>query len=503
MIALIAGVQAQTVVLAQPKSNVWISRSSITSTPVGQDAENIYFFMNDHSVQGFKPKKFTDDLYIVNKKSFQKSNVSIEVSNMQQLLGAICGGDGVIALYEDLQGKGDKIEFSIVNIDKNGGADMRSGEDAVVMTANPKYWPEFKTAKSPDGKLLAALAMVTVKDSQLENLFAVVVNNKGEFVWSGPVAPEFNYKTFYLGDIAVDNKGVLYVPVYTCTVKGKDVSDVQVLMCVATEEGSTSVMEDVTFGTPQNFTTKALSNGDIAVAGYYTDSKTTTSTKSSGYYFYRFDSESKSIVDLRNFAFSEGYVERNAWARFAQVLGNQQYSISADGIFELEDGTLVLCGEHRFIKSIRDMQTNSTTYQLLTKNILVSKLLPDGTSNFTMIEKQQSSPQGFIPKGDWRPAGISYTAFPHHNDMYFLFTDDEKNIPYPGNEVLCTLGGFSFSKTHTNVLMRLTPDQQISQRVISDERQLLRYVEFFDDTHFYASGLGKKELLLNKYAIEK
>ena len=196
-------------------------------------------------------------------------------------------------------------------------------------------------------------------------------------------------------------------------------------------------------------------------------------------------------------------MEKAAWARFATVLGNQQYSVSADNIFELEDGSLVLCGEHRFVKSIYNQQMHSTTYQMLTKNILVSTLHPDGSNSFTMIEKQQSSAQGVPPADDWRPNCISYTAFAHHNDMYFLFSEDSKNIPYPGKGTVCAVGGLGFKDAWTNVLMRLTSDQEITQREIKDPKQLLRNVDFVDDECFYASGVGKSDLFLSKYKIEE
>ena len=500
---LVASLVAQSVSFPTPYKNLWVYRPSIYTTPVGQDDENNYFFVHERAVATFKPKTYTDHLYIVNKESMQKEDVAVTVANKYNFLGGVCGDNSVYGLYESLPGKGDKIVFTLADLGKRSRSFTLSDENTVTASANPKFWPDFKTAKSPDGKLLAALAIVTGKDNVLESLFAVVVNNEGEFLWSGPVTPQFAGKTSSFGDLAVDNNGTVYLPAYTCLVTGKNVSNVQFMMIRTTADGSDSFTEGIDFGTPQNFTAKVLASGDVAVAGYYTDSKTTTATQTSGYYFYRFDPKSESITDIRSFKFNEGYVEREAWARFATVLGNQQYSVSADNIFELENGSLVLCGEHRYVKSIYNQQMNSTTYQMLTKNILVSTLLPDGTSHFTMIEKQQGTSQGAVPGDDWRPAGISYTAFAHHNDMYFMFSEDPKNIPYPGKGTVCSPGGMTYKDAWTNVLMRLTPDQGLTQREIKDPNQLLRAVDFVDAEHFYASGIGKSDIFLSKYEIEK
>ena len=501
---LVISLSAQSVVLSEPYKNLWAYRPTLNTTPIGQDDTYNYYFVHDRSVQGFKPKNYTDHLYIVNKKSMQKAaDVAVTVSNKHGFLGGVNSDKDVYGLYESLPGKGEMILFTIVDLGKKSRSFTLTDDISVSTAANPKFWPEFKTAKSPDGKLLAALAVVTGKDSRLENLFAVVINDQGEFVWSGEINPQFGGKTFSLGNLAVDNEGNVYLPTYTCQVSGKTISNVQFMMVRANANGSASFTEDVTFGTPQNFTSKVLANGEVAVAGYYTDSKTTTATQTSGYYFYRFDTKSESIADIQSFEFSDGYVEKTVWARFSNELGNQQYSVSADNIFELEDGSLVLCGEHRFVKSVYNQQMNSTTYQMLTKNILVSTLRPDGSASFTMIEKQQSSAQYAVPGDDWRPNCISYTAFPYHNDMYFLFSDDPKNIPYPGKGVVCAPGGLSYKDSWTNVLMRLTPDQKITQRVIDDPKQLLRSVDFVDDECFVATGIGKSELFLNKYMIEE
>ena len=130
-------------------------------------------------------------------------------------------------------------------------------------------------------------------------------------------------------------------------------------------------------------------------------------------------------------------------------------------------------------------------------------LLPDGTSRFTMIEKQQSFASYMPTPEDWKPTSISYSAFAQGNDMYFLFNDDPKNIPYPGKSVVYCPSGMSFKKKWESVLMKLTPDQKLTQRVLPDPNQLLRGVEFTDGENFYASGVGKSEFFMTKYAIEE
>lgn len=503
-VAFTANLMAQSIVLLEAKNNLWPRRAYVYGTYADQDADNAYYVLHSRTSDGFAPKTWTDHIFTIDKNSMETNgDVAITVSNKHQLQEALVSDNNVIVLYSSLNKKEDQVTFTAASIDKNDKSVTLSDANSVTTKANPRFWPEYKSAKSPDGKMMAALVMVTGKNRQLENLFAVVVNDQGEFVWSGPVTPQFGGKTFSLGNLTVDNEGNIYIPAYTCQMSGNNVSNVNFMMIRTNGDGTESFTESINFGTPQNFIAKALKDGNIVVGGYYTESKTNTATQSSGYFFYKFDNRSESFADLKTFKFSENYVEKAAWARFATVLGNQQYSISADNIYELENGSLVLCGEHRFIKEIYNAQMNSTSYQMLTKNILVSTLLPDGDSKFTMIEKQQTAGIQMYPPDDWKPSSISYSAFVRGNDMYFLFNDDPKNIPYPGKGVVCYPMGITFSKNWESVLMHLTPDQKLTQRVLPDPNQLLRGVEFTDGENFYATGVGKKQFFLTKYSINE
>jgi hypothetical protein len=498
-VAFAANLMAQSVVLSEPYSNTWARRSFIFGTPIGQDAEQVYYYLNT----GHDKKNLTDHIYVLDKNSMDKSDIAVTVDKDHNLLGGLVSDNNIVLLYYILNKKGDQVTFSILSLDKSDNSATLTDNNSVTTSANSKFWPDYKTAKSPDGKLLAALVTVTGKNSQLENLFAMVVNDEGEFVWSGQITPDFGGKTFSLGNMVVDNSGNIYLPAYTCQMTGKNISNVKFLMIRANGDGTNSFSDGVDFGTPQNFTAKVLKDGNIAVAGYFTESMTNTATNSSGYFIYKFDNSSENITDMRHYDFSDSYVEKAAWARFATVLGNQQYSINADDIFELDNGSLVLCGEHKFTKEIYDAQMHSYSYQILTKNILVSTFLPDGSANFMMIEKQQGYGVGRFPYKDWRVYNISYTAFAHHNDMYFMFNDDIKNIPYPGKDVLCSPSALKFKDNNRSVLMRLTPDQNLTQRVLPDPKQLLRGVEFTDSDSFYASGFGTSQVLMTKFAIEE
>ena len=493
----------QRIVLQRPYSNTWPRRTFVRSVPIGQDENTAYLFQYIRVEETVKPKSYTDHLYIIDKKTMNFNDIELTVSRTHIVMGGLVNNNSIIALYRHANKKGDLLSFTVATIDKQNLTVSFDEASSISTAINQHYWPDYQTAKSPDGKLLAVLTMVTGKNNQLENLHAVVVNDQGEFVWNGTISPSFNGRTFSLGDMLLDNDGTIYLPAYTCRLNGESISDVELMMNVCTENGTDSYTEACGFGTPQDLTAKILNDGNVAVAGYYTESTTNTASNSNGYFFYKFDTHSEAITDIQKFSFGDSYSEKDAWTRFANVLGNQQYAISADNIYELENGNLVLCGEHRFVKATYDPMSNSYNYQFLTKNILVSTLLPNGTSSFSMIEKQQIAGSLFDIKGDWAPLNISYSAFVLHNDMYFLFNDDPQNIPYPGKDVLFAVHIYNYKKELESVLMKLTSDQELTQKVLHDPEQLLYSILFTDDEYIYTTGVGKSNLYFTKYKIEE
>lgn len=492
---------AQQKFLLKSPQNTWLMRNSINGIPIAQDNDNYYYFANARPNSIGKPKSYTDHIYTIEKDNLTVKDMAVTVSGMHTFLGALNTDDQIVALYQSLNKKGDVVNFSIGTLDKNESEVSVTDINSVSTTANPRFWPEFKTATSPDGKMLASLVTVTGKNSQLENLFAVVVNSQGEFVWSGAVTPKFSGEAFSLGDITVDNNGDLYIPAYTCNVRGKKVSDVQFLIIKTNGDGSQTYSADLAFGKPQNFIAKVLSDGNLAIGGFFTDTYEDIMTQSNGYFFYTFDTKQENFSSGNSFDFSSNYAQKKAPARLAWVLGNQQYSIDALKLFELENGSIVLCGEHQFVKAIRDMNTNSTTYQLLTKNILAATLRTDGTTDFSMIDKQQIGGGAFIPD-DWLLNNISYSAIANGNDMYFLFNDNPKNVPYPGSGAVCNMGGLKMNTEAKCVLMRLAPDQEVTQQVLPNGDQVMRAIEFSDNENIYVSGINKNGLNINKFSLK-
>ncbi len=495
---------AQSSVVSKPFSSMWIKRSGFYSNAIGQ-SDNSAYIMTSYRDKGSlkKPKSFTDHLYTIDKSTLHATDMTVTVPGMHDFLGAVDGDNNIVTLYLSTTKKGDFITFTIGDIDKKESAVSISDETSVTFPANPSFWPEYITSKSPDGKLLAAIAVITGKKGVLENIHAVVVNDKGEFEWSGSIAPDFGGSSFGISNFAVDNDGYIYLPAYTCSVKGDKVSDVEFQVSKIRGKENQTFNAGVTFGKPQNFTTKIMSDGNVVVGGYFTKTFKNTMTQTDGYFFYNFNTKTNKFTYCNAYDFSENYAQKKAPWRLSSVLANQQYSIKADDIYELADGSLVLCGEHRFIKQIRDMQTNTITYDLLTKNILISTMRPDGSSAFSMIQKQQSAKLGFIPS-DWKMMNISYSAFAHGNDMYFVFNEHKKNIPYPGDGVVFGMFGLIYNKPGEIVLMKLTPDQEVTQTILPDNKeQLIREVVFTDGDAFYATGITKDGFTINKFKLDK
>ncbi len=495
-------IDAQSILLDKPFSNMWANRYSFGCIPLGQNADSKVMFLYSRAVSSFSSKTYTDQIYLLNNDMQEKSVINVTASNRHDMLNAIVTDDKIIALYHTKDKSWKKLSYSIAIIDKDAEEYTVTDDRTVMVTEHAMCIPKYQSVKSPDGKMLASIVVITDKNNMLKEIEAVVINDQGEFVWHGPIVPNFSGKYFSLGDMMVDNEGNVYMPAYTCNKNKDKVMDVQFLMIKTNGDGTNTYYADAAFGKPQNFTGKVLANGDIMVAGYFTDTYKDIMTQSNGYFFYRFDTGTDNFTEGLSYDFSSNYAQKKAPALLSNVLANQQYSVRADGIYELENGDIVLCGEHRFAKEFYNIFDGSSSYQLLTKNILVSTLKSDGTSIFSMIQKQQASNYGSNPE-DWRLMCISYTAFANHNDMYFVFNDAPNNIPYPGKNDVCEMSSMFTNKTAQCVLMKLSPEQEISQRVLPDGDKVMRVVEFSDEDAFYVSSISKDGVHLNKFPINQ
>ncbi len=485
---------------------MWLMRPLLQNVPISQDGNASYLYTHTSNTNPLSKKPFVDHIYSFNNNTLDFSDITINVPALHSLLGGIDGGDNLVLLYESLSSKGDLITFTVSKIGKTGVQNATITDDKIVSTsANKKFWPEFHTAISPDGKMLAALVTIIGNKQMLENLFAIVINNEGEIVWSNPV--DFNFNNlddikFSIEGLTVSNYGTLYLSVNTCYEKSNKISDMKFNLIQVSAEGTKTYIEEADFGKLQHSTIKELSNGDIFCAGYYSDSYKNTMDNSTGHFFFFFDPKKERFTASSHYVFGEKYKERRSSAALANILANQQYSISADYIFELANGDVALCGEHQFVKAIYNQNTNSWSYGMLTKNILVSTFHNADNADFSMIEKQQIAGGARVAK-DWKTHNISYSAFAKGNDIHFIFNDDPRNVPYPGEGVVCGMEGLIMNNSAKVVMMTLSPDQSISQRILPFNDQIFRSVEFSNNDYFITSGISKKGLYISKFNINE
>lgn len=502
---LALNIQAQEATLIpKPVSNMWLMRPLIKNVPISQDGNNAYLYMHTDNASPLSKKPYTDHVYTFNN-ALENQDMLINVPYNHFLLGALDGGDKLVFLYQSLNSKGDMVTFTVSETNKQTKNHTITDDKIVTTNVNKKFWPSYQTATSPNGKLLAALVLVTGKKGFLENLFAIVVNDEGKIVWSNPIELNFNNLediTFSIEGMTVSNYGTVYLAINTCYEKNERISDMKFNLVQVSAEGTKMHTENVEFGKLQHSTIKELSNGDIFCAGFFSDSYKNTMDKSTGHFFYRFDPKKEFFTDQKHYDFGEKYRERSTSALMANKLANQQYAISADYIFELANGDVALCGEHQFIKAIYDGNTNSWSYSMLTKNILVPTYHSDGNADFSMIEKQQIAGGSSVPK-DWKTHNVSYSAFVKGNDIHFVFNDDPRNVPYPGDGVVCGMNGLVMNNATKTVMMTLSPDQSIAQRILPFDDQIFRAVEFSNEKQFITSGISKKGLIISKFRIEE
>lgn len=345
--------------------------------------------------------------------------------------------------------------------------------------------------------------MILDKKSSFKNLYMVVMDNSGQVLWQKEVNPSFSGPDFSIEDFQVDNQGNVYMPAYSLVAKGARSNSEFFHLIQVTAEDMSMNTEPVSYGFIHSLKAKVLKTGEVMVAGYYADNAKSTSNDN-GFLFYRFNPTTSTYSMNKNVDFGPGYKEHYALAVSTNKLGNQQYYITCEYLFELDNGNVVLCGEQKYIKQIQNYNGQTIGWIFLTGDILTSTITPDGTSQFQLITKCQAANMMHCP-GDFHDAFVSYTAFQHQNEVSFLYNEDKDNVPYPGKRQVCTFRLPLMGKGFRGVATTLSENGEISQKtLLSSENtgQLLNRLLFSDSKAYYFTSSAKKSMFVNKFDFE-
>ena len=128
---------AQSVVLCEPFSNCWLRRATIIGTPIGQDDESLYYYLSPRHSDSFKPKTWTEHVFIIDKNTMARTDIPVTTPNTHTMLDAILSENGVIALYQSFSKKGEQAIFSIASIDKDVKQVTLDNATTVTVSINP------------------------------------------------------------------------------------------------------------------------------------------------------------------------------------------------------------------------------------------------------------------------------------------------------------------------------------------------------------------------------
>lgn len=482
---------------SKPVTIVWAQTADVKFLNAGQDVDNVYLYQREAKVSR---KASEDHLFVFNKTTLDFDDITVNIPARYQFVGSINREEEMLAFYMCDDPKAGTISLYSAHLNKLAKAVGATGKSIVSFLSENRDYPTFNTAVSPNGDYYAITFQILDKKSVLKNLYAVVLDREGKVVWKREITPNFQNPDFFSDNMQVSNDGTVYLPAYSMTIKNNSATNENLHLIQVKDKLFNMNTVSVDFGSVQSIKALILKNGDVFVGGYYSQSYEKNHDEAIGYYGYRYSPETGSYTVTERTAFPANYREKKVPALIALVLANQQYEISCDYLFELDNGNVVMTGEHRFCRSVTGAN-NMKTYVHLNKNILVTTFHPDGKSDFTMIEKRQGA-NNVEYHDDFRDLFLSYTAYATQNDVHFIYNDVDENVPYPGDLKFCETFSMMLNNRLKGVCTVLSPGGTITQKVLIDaasDKQQLHRLLFVDGKNFYVVAGHKTGYCLDKF----
>lgn len=481
---------------SKPMNFIWARTAEIKHFSAGQDADKLYLYQRRTEESR---KKSIDNIFVFNKNSLDFTSIILDIPPLFQYIGSINRESDIIALYQVCNHKEGFIGLYSDVIDKSAQSVSITGKCLITFPSESSKYPHFITSVSPNGKYHAVTFMTLDKKGNVKNLYGVVLDQDGNLTWGGKINLNFPNPMFSTEDMQVSNDGTIYIPAYSMTISKNKASNVKLHLLEVNGELLSMNTVDINFGTLQHAKALVLKNGDIFVGGYY-QANQPLDDETIGYYGYRFNPETADYIEKTHTDFPADYQQKKVSTIFGSILANQQYWVCCDYLFELENGNVVMTGEHQFVKRIRDAN-NMVSYIHLNKNILVSTFDTENNSEFTMIEKAQGASYAkFID--DVHNLFLSYTAFADENGVHFIYNEHTDNVPYPGNGKLCETSALRLTEKLKGVCTTLAQDGEILQKVLvsaSETGQQLYRLQFVDNEAFYVVAATKNGYCLDKF----
>lgn len=335
---------------------------------------------------------------------------------------------------------------------------------------------------SPDGNMHAVIMLASFKKAA-SKVYAFVYDAKGEEVAFKEFTPSTRSPRFAFSRAALSNNGELTMLFISYEQKGKYESHGFVLplskatLPKPTDPKNTSLHlvtlsdDEVTeyripgfsFGEIHSAGLLPLDNGTCFIGGYYGEM---TAKPSIGYFSCIFDPNSESIVETHNYMLPE---EQKGQDKHMFLL-HLKYHIHVQDIVRLENGKVVMLGEHRAwaVQTSRMGNTTTTSYSNWCSDIVYQTFDTNGECERNdMVRKLQSYTTGSYVTPEtfsdyvytFRDFFISYDPFVKGNDIYLIYNNSYDHDKY------CNPTPLGYGNSCIR-LTKLSPDGKVDYKTI-------------------------------------
>ncbi|MBO7647202.1 MAG: hypothetical protein J6S56_03800 [Bacteroidales bacterium] len=342
--------------------------------------------------------------------------------------------DGLAAFYIDRNNKEKVYTLYGNKISPTGGSAPWNPDEILSFTFEKQDNLMIATAISPDkSKNLVAFVQLQRKGSYKGNVVCVF-DNSGDLLWQNTLDFDFKSDYFNIIDMAVNNEGVAFAGVYAFDAPNNHTRTNEVLyMYEITESNSSSVSEPLDFHI-SNGKMMTGKSGNVIMGGYY---KKDLKKNENGSYIVVYDPKSSNFKSISHKDFPGDYHEKATGGIPAGYCPNQDHYITAEGLYACSDGSVILLGEQKTMRSVTTQAGNMqiTTYYYFARGVVYDKTDSNGEITQSKIfEKRQMAAAG-ASGFSYKRMGVSYYPFFENDKLYILYADNSANYAGKSNMV--------------------------------------------------------------------
>jgi len=386
---------------------------------IGYDNSDFYLMLGNRTLCKLDADITKAETFILNEKFTGEALFNFNGESAMGLIGFSAGNNSLI--FNKFTLLSDENDFSKEQV---ASLDLERGDEFKFIVCENSN----KTAK-------AALVTLISKDKEYRCSYVLTFSAEGDLLWQTKIAPHFEKPNFTFDDIALTNDAnTVFVLGKSYNFRDEIASNtVLELLQINSDSIADRISEQCTFAEIRSMKCKILNNNNLFISGFYKDgsSETDDGTFSALY-----------NTNINNFELTaKTFKESLARGAKPGTVFKSDYTKKIVGIYELSDTNIVVIGEDRQTKIMRNAIANNTSspsYMFNAGNIFVEFYAADGSlKRISVIYKNQIGEKvdvRYLPQiksdellGELRHVPIAVSAIQSNDKLFLIFNDNVQN----------------------------------------------------------------------------